>query len=197
MVGSFYNVTDFSAITDETRKIDIFRVDGLDGVPQSLAHRLHTIERHHHSYRRVLEKAATPIGELHVADSFGTGAGAFIINAGNNDWGAWVQILGENDTPRKVGNLRYDLHDISIELTEKNATYFMQVAIGDSGPAGLSSGDYTDAIFFPQTNKIDSGPIPLFMQVSNVGIKAWARCLCKNENTGTISFYIGLHEYEG
>ena len=86
-----------------SHKIDDLATAGLLGVVNSLAYRVHEIERHLHSGARWFETAAVPDGEVHVADSIGSGAGAFQIDAGNDTWGAWVQVLGSEDTPTVAG----------------------------------------------------------------------------------------------
>jgi len=74
-----------TSISDETDKIDLAATDGLTGVSNSLSYRTHEAERHLHSGARWFETAAVPAGETHVADAMGDGAGAFQIDAGNDD----------------------------------------------------------------------------------------------------------------
>ena len=77
------------------------------------------IERHFHSYERWYEAAASPSGETHIADRIGSGSGAFQIDAGNDDWGLWVQVLGSSDTPADTGKVKYVFRDfpLSFQLT--------------------------------------------------------------------------------
>ena len=180
-----------------TEKIDDVAVDGLLGTEDSLAYRVGEVERHLHSYETWLETAAVPNGEIHVADEVGDGAGAFQIDAGNLDWGAWVQVVGSGDTPVRAGSVEYDLHRIAVEDTEHNATYFIQIAFGDSGAAALAAGNYTDLLLSP-TGALPSGtPVNTQARRAVAGTKAWARTMCPGQNTGTLDFYIGIHEYEG
>ena len=67
------------------RKIDNLAVLGLTGVVNSLAYRVHEIERHLHSSASWFELAAEASGETHVANRIGSGAGPFRIDAGNDD----------------------------------------------------------------------------------------------------------------
>jgi len=183
-------------MASSTSKIDSEATDGLGGTNNSLAYRVAEIERHFHSAGSWFEKATTPSGETHVADSIGDGAGAFQLDAGNDDWGTWVQILGSSDTPARTGRLYFDPHEILIESTERIATYFIQFARGDSGAAGLAAGTYTELVIGSDTNRfkgitrVQTGRAP-------VGAKLWARCMCPTQDTATLDFYIGLHEYEG
>ena len=65
------------------QKVDSAGTDGLNGVHNSLAYRVHEIERHMHSYERWFESAAAPAGTTHVADPAGTGGGQWTLDAGN------------------------------------------------------------------------------------------------------------------
>jgi len=184
-------------IVSETDKIDSAATDGLAGTHNSLAYRVNEVERHLHSYERWFETASVPVGEDHVADPIGGGAGAFQIDAGNDDWGAWVQVLGANDTPAIAGSDYFDFHRLEVEATERNATYFIQIAFGASAVAGFSAGAYTEAVFTPSSNVIDSGPFVVQSRRIAAGTKSWARCQCPGQDTATMDFYIGVHEYEG
>lgn len=66
------------------RKIDSAASDGLDGVEDSVAYRIHEAERHFHSFERWFGAAVSPDGEVHVADRIGTSVTAFQADGGNN-----------------------------------------------------------------------------------------------------------------
>ena len=112
------------------------------------------IETHLHSNERWFEKAAIPNGEIHVADRIGTvgGNGAFQIDAGNNTWGSWVQILGSEDTPADTGKIKFDVHRIEISSAERNAIYFVQMAAGETGAIALTAGNVTEFVIKPLSN---------------------------------------------
>ncbi len=186
-----------SSISDETDKIDQAITDGLVGVYDSLASRAHEVQHHFHNCERWFETAAVPDGEDHVADAISSGNGAFSLDAGNDDWGSWVQILGTNDTPATAGEVKYDLRRIEVSAAERNAVYFLQLAFGASGAAGLSAGNYTESVFKPLSNQIDSGPMMVQNMRQDVGTKAWTRCMCPGQNTATLSLFLGIHEYPG
>lgn len=173
-------------------KLDCAASDGLGGVNNSIAYRVGEIERHLHSYERWFETATAPDAELHVADAIGDGSGAFRVDAGNDDWGSWVQMLGSSDT-----SLRYDLHRLMIEATERNETYFVQFAFGASGAAAYAAGAYTETVYTPASNQIEESPVQIQMRRQTGGTKGWARCKCPGQNTATLDFYPGLHSYEG
>jgi len=183
---------------NECDKIDIQATDGLAGTENSLAYRIAEVERHLHHYERWMEKAGTPTA-THKAVSIGDadGDGPWVVDAGNDDWGAWVQTLGADDTPTDGVSTKMDPHLVLVTATERNSTYFFRIGFGASGAAALSAGTYTETVFQPASNQIDSGPIHISMERVASGSLMWAQCMCPGQDTGTISFYLGGHEYEG
>ena len=184
-------------------KIDNKATLGLLGTSNSLAYRVHEIERHLHSAGSWFEKAGTP-SATHFADRIGTtgGAGPFVLDAGDSSatatWGDWVQIFGSGDTPARSGQTSFDPHELVIVYTEKAGVYYIQLGRGASGAAALTAGTYTELVFesdavgakaFGITN-VQTGRAP-------AGSLLWARTLCVGENTSEIRFFIGIHEYEG
>lgn len=187
-----------TSISDETDKIDGATTLGLAGTTNSLAYRVHEVERHMHSYESWFGVAAAPSGETHVADRLASGINGFVIDAGNLNWGAWVQILGSSDTPARGTNEAYDLHRFLVTAAERTtAVYFVQVAFGTSGDAGLAAGTYTEFTYYSPASVSRSAPTDFQTRRQEAGTKAWARCLCRGQNTGTLTFYFGLHGYEG
>ena len=185
-----------TAISDETDKIDNAITSGLTGTVNSLAYRVGEIERHLHSGARWFGAAVVPNGEIHVADRLGVGVISFVMDAGNNNWGNWLQVLGSSDTPAEPGKAYFDPHQFIVEDTERASTYFIQITRGTSGDAGLAAGAYSEFVYSASVQK-EVGIIPVQTGRAPVGSKLWARCLCPGQNTGTISFFIGIHEYEG
>lgn len=153
------------------------------------------IERHLHSSGSWFGKATIPSGETHVADRIGSNNGAFQIDAGNDDWGAWTQVLGSSDTPARSNQLYFDPHELVISAAERTAIYFIQFARGESGAAAFASGMYTEVVL-DTTNKAGGTIVRLQTGRAPVGSKLWARCMCPGQNTATIDFYIGIHEYQ-
>jgi len=187
-----------TSISDETSKIDNAVTDGLAGVNNSLAYRVGEIERHMHSYESWFGLALAPNAEIHVADRLGTGIDPFVIDAGNLAWGSWVQVLGSSDTPARGSNENYDLHRMLVVAAERTTNvYFVQFAFGASGVAALASGSYTEFAFYSPASVSRSAPTDFQTRRQAAGTKAWARCLCRGQNTGTLSFYFGIHGYEG
>jgi hypothetical protein len=181
----------------DSEKIDSLATDGMNGVANSLASRVHEVERHVHSYEVAWETAAVANGGTHVADRIGDGSGAFQADAANDDWGTWIQLLGSADTPVIAGNTHYDLHRVEISAAERNAVYFLQLGYGASGSAALTNNTYSSSVVKPATNQVDSGPIVAQARRQTVGTKAWFRVKCPGQDTATLSLFPHGHEYPG
>jgi hypothetical protein len=182
-------------------KIDSEATLGLTGTSNSLSYRVHEIERHIHSSGRWFGTAETPTA-THFADRIGaTGLSAgepdaFVIDAGNDTWGNWVQLFGSDDTPANAGKTYFDPHEMVINAAERAATYFIQIGRGASGAATLAAGTYTELVLDTVSRSggniisVQSGRAP-------AGNLLWARCMSPGNDTGIFSFYMGIHEYEG
>lgn len=180
------------------KRLDWQATDGLNGVEDSLAYRVNEIERHHHSYERWFEAAAVPDGEIHVADRVCEGGGAFQANAGNDNWGSWLQILGSADTPEIAGSDLFDLRRIVLlEHQRNNARHCIQIGFGLSGAAALSAGTITEIVIRTGGGNSESPPENIRCRRQTAGTKAWLRIRIPGQNLGTLDFVFGLHEYEG
>lgn len=180
-------------------KVDQQAVNGLTGVNNSLAYKVHEIERHCHSWERWFAAAAVPVGETHVADRISDNQTPFQLDGGNDTWGAWVQILGSTDLPVAVDRVKFDPHKIVISDTEKlGKIHMLQIAFGATAAGALAAGDYTELVFVSSSAfATEAPPVRLQTRRKNVDTKVWARLLVVGENTGTIDFFYGIHEYEG
>lgn len=155
------------------------------------------IDRHNHHNERWFELAGTPDGEAHVAVRIGDadGEGSFQIDAGNDTWGVWVQILGSSDTPADPQMDEFDFHKIQITASERTSTYYIQIAFGEDTTTALANNNYTEFPFTPAA--VAGRPVPIEIESEHhvATTKAWARCQCPGQNTATLDFIIGIHEY--
>ena len=181
---------------DDAQKIDSKATDGLLGVSNSLSYHVHEIEKHVHSSGSWFGEAATPTG-THFADRIGPAIDPFQLDAGNETWGAWVQIFGPDDTPARAGQAYFDPHRMQIPDAEEETTYFIQFGRGASGAAALSAGTYTELVIGVDATKKFKGITDIQTGRAPVGSLLWGRCLAVGKNTATIDFYIGIHEYVG
>jgi len=153
------------------------------------------IDRHNHHFEKWFETAASASGELHVADRIGSGGGAFQIDAGNDTWGAWAQILGSGDTPTELQKTKFDFHELQITAAERTALYYIQIAFGETGDSALANNRYTETPFEPQSVAGKPDYIEIRSEQINVKEKVWARCKCPGQNTATLNLLFGIHEY--
>ena len=154
------------------------------------------VEAHNHTRDRFFGRAAAPNAEIHCADPVGSSPGAFQIDAGNNDFGAWVCILGSSDTPLIADRYYHDISKIEIVSTERIALHIIQICFGTGTPdAAYTAGDYTETLF----NATALSGRSVFEEIKNPripnGTKMWARCKCPGQNTATLDFYWGAHSY--
>lgn len=184
--------------TTDVNKIDAEAVDGLSGVVNSLGYKVQEIEMHLHSAGSWFESATTPVGTTHTADRIGAGAGAFQLDAGNDTWGSWVQILGSTDTPARTGMAKYDPHLITVPDAEVAGPYFIQFTRGTVDAAtSFAAGQYTEFVLVVADTKKVAAITPMQTGRATAGDMLWARCMVPGENTATIDFFLGLHEYIG
>ena len=92
-----------------------------------------------------------------------------------------------------------DSHRYLVTSTNSTEPYIMQIAVGESTDlATLVSNELmSETMYVASTNLFDSGVQEIMSSRVATGSKVWARALCIGANAKTISFYFGLHEYEG
>jgi len=182
-------------------KIDDLATLGMAGTYNSLAYRVHEIEKHLHNSEDWFGQHASPSGEVTIANDVTTGPlSPFQVDAGNNAWGAWVQILGSGDTPPAVRPtmVKFDLHKIQVVDSETNDVHcFIQIAYGATGAVALNAGDYTTIAYTTVANKATEVAVLFMIPRIAVGVKVWARIMALGEDTMTLDFYFGLHGYVG
>ena len=180
-------------------KIDNQATLGLAGVSNSLAYRVHEIEKHLHNYEKWFGAAASASGETHVADRMDGAITPFTLTAGNNAFGSWVQILGSSDTPVTSGSVKYDIHRVMVTATNSTNPYIVQIVCGESADIAtkLAAQQYTEFGYISASNNNDSGITDVLEPRQLTGCKVWARCACVGGNGTTLAFYFGIHEYAG
>jgi hypothetical protein len=154
------------------------------------------VDVHFHHWEIRAGLAASPSGETHRADEVGDGIQPFVPDGGDETWGAWVQILGSEDTPFRVGKTLFDAHQLIITAAERTNVYFIQIACGTSGAQALTDKTYSTLIFNPGSVAGRSVAVNFSMPRCATGTKVWVRILCLGQNTGTLNMYLGLHEYD-
>jgi hypothetical protein len=156
-------------------------------------------EKHLHNNEKWFGLAGTPAAETHRADRITLLPDPFQVDAGNDTWGSWLQILGSSDTPVATGKTKFDLHRILVVAHEtNNQDYFLQLVSGESAgiAAKLTAEDFTEMGLTTGGGISQVGPLDLLDVRVTAGQKVWVRIWADGQNTSTLSFYFGLHEYD-
>lgn len=180
---------------DPAGKIDDKAIDGLSGVVGSLAYEVATIEKHIHNWERWIGLAAVPDGEVHRFDI--DSMTPFQMDAGNDTWGPWLQIVGSEDFPIESGMTKRDAHRMLIVDTERDVQITrIQIAGGEDADAAVTAGNYTELMVVPLRGA-NHAPFEIMTGRAPSTMKGWIRCWVDGQDTGTVDFFLGVHEYEG
>lgn len=151
---------------------------------------------HIHNIEKWFGAAVTPNAEIHTADNIDVATTWFTADAGNNAWGSWLQIFGSSDTPNQVGKTLFDFHRLYVTAIERGGlSHFIQIGWGATGAAALSAGNYTEIVYKPVSAANAESPIQIICKRIPAGTKVWIRVRIPTADTGTFSFFAGIHEY--
>lgn len=169
--------------------LDNVVTDGLLGTPDSLAYRVEELERHFHNHERWIGLA----GNLNTL-------APCVIDSGDNTWGAWVEILPIGATPMFPNMTRFDMHRVLVTAAERTTPYrvmFLWKTAAQSDDDALNAYQFTEFLFAATTATFRSAIHDVLMpRLLAGGYSVQARCWNAG-NTGTLAFFVGLHEYEG
>lgn len=186
-----------SSISDETDKIDQAATDGLTGTADSLAYRVHELERHFHNRERWWGAVAAP-DETNACEANVTRP--FVATSGDDTWGAAIPVCGTADDPTPGdGDTKFDLHRLLItDLDDDTDPWRIRIiwGTGTSGDA-ISAGQWTEMMVQSNAvpgNRAGGQPLDVIMRRVDVGAKIW--CSVWNDSNGeTLSFFVGCHGY--
>lgn len=155
------------------------------------------IEKHLHNREKWFGLALVPDAELHVADRMAIANNPFLLTAGADDFGAWVQILGSEDTPVTPEMILYEGRRFMVTDTDSTNEFIIQIVAGESADiaARLAAEEFTETPYISATNSNDSGVGDILSTRIPVGQKAWAKCRCIGASGTILAFYFGIHEY--
>ena len=185
---------DVTAIMAETDKIDGAATDGLLGTHNSLAYRVHELERHFHGRARRWGATAAP-DETNAIDA--NVNRPFVAVSGNNTWGAAIPIIGTADVPvPSTENAYYDLHHVLIANVDDATAYRLRVIYGTGTSAdAIAAEQWTEFMFFSGTGpKSTPTAMEVMMPRVAVGVKCWCQ-VWNATNASEVDFYIGCHGY--
>jgi hypothetical protein len=181
-----------------SHKIDDLAVSGMrvGGTTRSLAWYAQKIENHMHNRELWRGIAADQSGDNWAADRLVP----YQATSGNNAYGSEIKVIGSDDTPFTVDKLRFDPHRILVVQVSSDNEYKLRFTWGTGTFAdALAAGQFAEIMVkFDAINPQQSAGVPIDVQLPGqpVGTKFWAQAW-NTTNLTTISFYIGIHEYEG
>lgn len=183
----------------EILKIDSAATDGLLGVSNSLAYRVHEIEKHFHNVERWYGKLAVQTA-TDWADNTLT---PFVAISGNNTYGTdandEAKVFGTADTPGIAGNVKFDVHRIFISAASVAGLWKLQLIYGTGTMAdAIAAGQFSTFMVRTSTpTATQDVPADVMMPRGTCGAtQIWLRAWNATDNA-TISFFVGVHEYEG
>lgn len=185
---------------------DLVVTTGLAGTENSLAYRVHEIEKHFHNYERWYGKSAdqsgvnpwaTALSTAGMRTAFRTISGSEVVGADANDE---AQVWGLYDTLSVggVAQTKLDFHEMFITASSVTTIWYIRVVFGSGTlAAAIAAGQYME---FPlvadaaQNGSIDI-IVPIMMPRVTIGThKIWVQGKNATDNA-TIDFLIGVHGY--
>lgn len=193
----------------ELDKVDGAAVDGLAGVSNSLAYKVQEVEKHFHN-------SEFTIGEPEVRDAevdcmveatvkpFQIDAGDGTAGAGSQQWteayGTPLCVIGTGYTSFYGGNTKFDAGTLQIHTVQSTIDKKIQRVqiIWGTGTVGdaITAKQFTSKVVDMDDGGGKNAPISFKMPRGVIGTtKVWVRLWVDNVNTGTMDFFITLHEY--
>ena len=186
-------------------KIDNLAVNGLLGVSNSLAYRVHEIERHLHSGGECYGKSADQSGTdwaKSVSDSgmptlFRAISGNGVFGADANDE---AKIIGTSDVSDYASKVKFDLHRLFISATSSTTVFVVRIVWGTGTMAdAITAKQYASTIIRRNSGGGENHIMPVIAQMPRLTWgtdKVWIQVKNATDNA-TFDFYVGLHSYEG
>lgn len=181
-------------------KLDDRAVAGLLGTSNSLAYKVHELERHFHGRERWRGKKAVQTATDWADDTLSP----FRAISGNNAYGSdpndEALVLGTADTPAIAGNVRFDLHRLMMVGASSSTAYKLRVVYG-TGTMGdaVTAGQYSEIMIMsdPAAAQVPHDVFEIMMPRGTCGsTQVWVQAWNATDNA-TIDFVVGWHEYEG
>lgn len=171
-------------------KIDNQATDGLNGVHNSLAYRVHEIEKHFHSPEYWYGRDATD-GYLLL-----DGLESWTVTAGTGEaFGAAVQISDGTEIESGSSTKKMDIHRILFtDISKADTTYVMIIRYG-TGTFALSERLTSLAIRVGSLTN-ESTPVEIMAPRIACNNKIWVQTKSQTNNE-TLSFMVGVHTYVG
>jgi len=192
---------DEAVILNSIKKIDSLTTNGLDGVSNSLAYRVHEIERHFHNKSRAFGKSADQSGtDWALEDSLTTFqaiSGAGVYGADANDE---AKIWGTGDATPATGDVKFDLHKILVVTLSVDSPYVLRLVWGTGTMANAIIAEQYSTFLVQNIvagSKANGSEIEIMMPRLTYGTdKLWLQTKCGTDNA-TADVLVKLHGYSG
>jgi hypothetical protein len=189
-----------------TVKIDELAVNGLSGVSNSLAYRVHEIEKHFHNYERWFGKTADQSGVNPWAKAISDSGlpTSYVIKSGDDtfggDSGDEAQIWGLYDT-LSVGGVtqtKLDIHRIFVTASSITTIWYLRFIWGTGTMAdAITAGQYSTIPLVADAAQNGSIDVIVNIMLPRITIgthKIWIQGKSTTDNA-TIELLVGLHGY--
>ncbi len=186
---------------NDTAKIDSATTVGLLGTSNSLAYRVHEIEKHFHSPETRLGVSGDQSGnDWALEDTLNV----YQAKSGNAVYGADADdealVIGTSDGPYKTSMVKFDLHKIFITDLSTNDPFAIRIVWGSGTMADAVTAkqfSHSMAINNPAASRASGQPIEVMMPRKTWGTdKIWIQVKCATDNA-TMDFFVFIHEYAG
>lgn len=201
-VGTVASIIGYiKGIIGATNKIDGLATSGLAGVSNSLAYRVHEIEKHFHNHERWFGISADQSGnDWALSVSTAGMPTAFTAISGNDTYGAdandEAKIWGTDDAMGT--DTKLDLHDIFVTAASETSIYYLRIIYGSGTMAdAITAGQYSEipVIADAATGGSIAEIINVMMPRITIGThKIWIQAKNTTDNA-TISFLVSAHSY--
>ena len=183
---------------DYANRIDSLAVGGLSSVYNSLAYRVAEIERHFHGRERWWGALAAP-DETNAIEANVTRP--YVAASGADTWGVAIPVVGTDDAPAQAADVYFDVHRLMIvDLDDETDPWRIRLIYGTgTSAAAIGAGQWTEMIVESNAvpgNRAGASPVEVMMPRVAAGTKLWAQ-VWNNTNLEELSFFIGVHGYEG
>ncbi len=185
-----------SLLSSAESKIDKTAVNGLLGGNNSLAYKVHEIEKHFHSSEFWFGND----GDSTMSRANNTTP--WVLDGGaQNVYGTEVQISAANDFNADIEGqtaaVKIDLHKITVVESEENdVNYVIQFWAGET--TFSEAGFLTEVPYRTGGNAAEAQPISVMCPRFKVGCKIWGRVKCSHAvSNKQLSILIGAHGYKG
>jgi len=189
------NAGALTSISSETDKIDTAAAGGLTGTSNSVAYRVHEVERHFHNRGRFWGAVAVPDETNAIAATVSV---PFVAISGNNTWGTAIPICGTSDDATDGLGVKHDPHLLLVVDTDHATAYRIRFIYGTgTSAAAIAAGQWSETMFITSGGPFSTGvPVEMLMRRIDVGAKLWCQ-VWNATNLSNVDFYWGTHPYEG